>query len=696
MTFLIPQKDSKRYSVNLSTDLFGNLARVRNLDFNRPGYLALARKPYVLYTETDDADFETPIAILSDDDQYYVVTSEENFSIDIADSDISVSKLLTGTPPTNGFQSDGVFFNGELHVSGTTAIHSLSSGGSWAQDYTGLSSSYPHPLCVSEHQQYLAVGNGNTVRLISTAYALITTLTIPSDHAVTWIRWRANLLWIGTRNIQGGEAKVFLWNGSGTAAQAGYGVGSEWAFSGCNYDARSTIAVVSANGQLLYFNGSGFVPIRDDAGNEMAFPVYYTGIPWGSLAATSNLLGKVASRGMEARGSRIYMAVDSSIEFNEGGTPDYLPNFPGGLWVFDPSVGLYHKAGVDHKKHAVVTFSSLSSNTLTMRAAQVYETGDPVEVINVGSLTGDIDNIIYYAIKVSTTEIKLALTPQQALAGDNITITGSVTSASMVMNVYESVGAPKPDRTGGICLVKAAGLPRFSGSEVLYGSDVRLPSGTVIGSVMSLGMGKNVGHFVTTKLQAGAITDVFSKFVAKFGDLKISSRKIIVKYRTKKRWGLPGRRDMRGGNATWVTATTFTVNPKTFDMYSVEEGDEIEFLNGAAAGYTAHISDITEDSATQWTITIDESMPDVAVGETADILIDNWTKFKVISKNDTAVEANAGYISTTLNSENSDARNRGKWAELKIELRGYVDIEESMDFEEVMLGNTPDQNYVQG
>jgi len=43
-----------------------------------------------------------------------------------------------------------------------------------------------------------------------------------------------------------------------------------------------------------------------------------------------------------------------------------------------------------------------------------------------------------------------------------------------------------------------------------------------------------------------------------------------------------------------------------------------------------------------------------------------------------------------------NAKNKAKWIELKFELRGYTDIEETMDFEEVMLGNTPDQNYTLG
>ena len=691
MSIFIPDKASKRYSVNLATDLFGNLARTRSLDFTQPGYMSLARKPYVMYTEVEDVDFECPLAILSDDDKYYAITTEDVFSVDPRTSDVTVSKLTAGSPPSAGFQSDGVFFNSELHVSDSNGVHSYGSS-TWVSDITGLSN-VPHPLCVSEHQQYLAVGNGNQVPLYNTSYAVVTTLTVPSDHVVTWIRWRANLLWIGTRNIQGGEAKVFLWNGSGTAAQAAYGVGSEWAFSGCVYEALGTIAVVSASGLLLYFNGSGFVPLKDESGNDMAFPVYYTGVPWGSSAATFNLIGKVASRGMEARGRRIYMVVNSEISFTNGGTPSYLPNFPSGLWIFDPKVGLYHKAGMDHKKHAEVTFSALSDNTLTMSAAQVYETGDPVEVITQGSLTGDVGAEIYYAIKVSSTQIKLAYTPQQALAGVNITITGAVTSAAMVLNTYQATGAVKMGNAGGVCIVKAVGIARFSGSEVVYGADVRLPTGANIGSIMSLGMGKNVGHFVTPKIQASAVTDAFSKVVSKFSDLNIASRKIVVKYRTKHRWGLPGRQDFDGGTATWVNSTSFTINPKTYDMYSVEVGDEIEFLDGAAAGYTAHISSIVEDSATQWTITIDEAMPDVTASDTSDILIDNWTKYLTISTADDAAAAAAGFKKAALGGDNADDKNKAKWVQLKIELRGYTDITETMDFEEVMLGNTPDQLY---
>lgn len=694
MSFLIPNKEGKGYSVNLASDLFGNLARVRNMDFNRRGYLSLARKPNVLYTETQNANFETPLAICGDDDKIYVITSENIFSISPSSTDITVTEENTGTTPGGGFQGDGCFFNGVLVASDTNGFHTLDAG-SWTSRITNLSTSYPHPVCVSEHQQYLAVGNGNNVKLYTTAYALVgNELTLPSDHVVTWIRWRANLLWIGTRNIQGGEAKVYLWNGSGTAAQAGYGVGSEWAYSGCVYDVESTIVVVSASGAVLKFGGSGFVPLLDAAGNEMYFPIYYTGYAWGSSSSTSNLLGKVASRGMEARGRKIFMCVDSSYTRPNGGVPGYLPNFPGGLWVFDPKVGLYHKAGIDHAQFERVTPSSLASNTLTLPAAQVFETGDPVVLTTVGSLTGDVLAKMYYAIKVSSTELKLAATPQQAVAGDNITITGAVTSSELAFHVYESVGAHSVERTGGVFVLKGITASRFLFSEVVYSGEVDNPAGTTIGAVMSLGMGKNVGSFVTPKIQASAVTDTFDQLVSKFGDLNISTRKILVKYRTKKRWGLPGRRDWGSGTtATWATSTTFTINPKQYDMYSVQVGDEIEFLNRAGGGYTAHITAITVDSSTQWTITIDETMPDVTAAETTNILIDNWTKLATISTTDDAKAAYEGLKKLAVGGEDADSVNKAKWIELKFEMRGYTDIEDSMDFEELMLNNTPDQNY---
>jgi len=682
----IPSKASKKWSVSLESDLFGNLVRVRNLDFNKKGYLSLARKPYTFYTEAESANFESPLAILSGDNSFYVITTGEMFQIDGTVGDFSPSEKSAGSPPSFGFQTDGVWWQGLIFASGSTTVNSYTPS-TWTSRITGLSSSYPHPLCVSEHQNYLAVGDGNTVKLYNTAYSLVTTCTVPSDHVVTWIRWMGNLLYFGTRNINGGDARLFIWNGSGTAAQNAYGAACDWLFSGCEFDSKMT--VVTSRGQLLYFTGAGLAQLRTDDGREMNFPVYYTNVPWGSSAATSNLRGKVTSRGMKANGRKLYIVVNAEVDFNDGGTPDVIPNFPGGLWVADPGgPGLYHKAGADHKQRSKVTPTSLSSDTLTLSSAEIFETGDPIYCTALGSLTGDLDgDMIYYAIKVSSTEFKLALTPKQAIDGANITITGTTTGSEFMFNVYEAVGATKGN-AGPVEVFSAFGLPRFNGIEVLYGMDIRNPAGTTIGVVMSLGMGKNVGSLTTPKIQASNLKDAWQKLFAKFPPFSVSSRKIIIKYRTENRLGIPGRLNMGGGRATWVDANTFTINPKTYDFYAAAEGDEVEFISGAAAGYTGHIAagGIVVDSATQWSITLDEDMPDVAVGETSDLIVDNWTKYKTISSVDDAKAAYNGFKKAIL-------KKKAKWIQIRIELRGYTDIEESHDLEELMLINSADQTY---
>lgn len=685
MTTFIPSKDSKKYSVANRGDLFGNILRTRNIDFTNHGYISLARKAYALMTETINASFESPICLLSDDALLYMITSNAMFTLDPRDANFAPTLRNSGTPPSFGFQSDAVFFNAALYASGTTSVCSYASS-TWTSRITGLSSSYPHPLCVSEHQQYLAVGNGNTVALYNTSHTLVTTLTIPAEQIVTWIRWRGNLLFIGCRNTAGGDAKMFVWNGSGTGAQSGHGVAASWIFSGCIYG--SSILVVTSTGQLLVFSGDGFTPLRTSSGQEVNLPVYYTGTPWGSSAAASNLNGKVSSRGMVAKGTRVFLSLDDSIEYTTGGSEKTLASMPGGLWVFDPDVGLYHRAGVDHKQRVQLQPSSVSSNTLTLPSARVFETGDAVYVASKLGLTGDIAEKIYYAIKVSSTQLKLAQTPQEAIDGVAITITGTPGSSDLIaFNVYESVGSTRMERAGGVTILSSVGMPRFNGSEVVFGGDVRTSTGTTIGSVCSLGMGKNVGSFITPKIQAQNVTDIFQKLITKFPPLNISTRKIIIKYRTANRWGAPGRADWNAGSgATWVDSDTFTINPKTYDAYKLAVGDEIEFTRGAAAGYTAHVASITQDSSTQWTINLDEAMPEIVVGDTSMFMWDNWTKYKTISTTDMAKEAAKGFANMALTKN-------AKWAQFKIELRGYTDIQETMDMEELMLVNGADQKY---
>ncbi|KKL83633.1 hypothetical protein LCGC14_1972810, partial [marine sediment metagenome] len=90
--------------------------------------------------------------------------------------------------------------------------------------------------------------------------------------------WRNNVLYIGTRHLDGGNARMFLWNGSGTTHNGAFSVGAEWSYSGEEY--QSSMITVTSGGQILWFNGGGFNVLAN-------FPIYYTPIKWTTKATAS-------------------------------------------------------------------------------------------------------------------------------------------------------------------------------------------------------------------------------------------------------------------------------------------------------------------------------------------------------------------------------------------------------------------------
>lgn len=677
----IPAKQSKQYSTSQSSDLFGNLVRTRNLDFTKKGYLSLARKPITLYTSAESATFGLPLAIVAADDvTYYIVTSGGAFSLNVESPEQTFTAMTAGSPPTFSGVSDGVLFNGVFVASGTSMVCSYAAG-SWTSRITGLASVTARPLCVSEHQQFLAVGDANTVKLYNTSWALQTTLTLPSDQLVLWIRWKDGILYIGTRNSGGGNGRLYLWNGSGTAANAGYDIGASSSPSGCEHN--SAMIVFCSNGLIRKFVGGGFAPLVTDRGQTVNFPCVDDPFPDGI---------SMSNRGSLSKNGRLYVAVSSSVNDGDEGLRSERVNFPGGLYIFDKDVGLYHKGGADYKRRSLNVISAVSSNEITLTSAEVFETGDPVQCNSIGTLTGDISGgRIYYAIKTDSTHLKLANTPQQAKDGDAITITGSPSASSeLIFNVYKSVGATTLSFAGAVASTEIVEPGPFVGQDVLWGAGVYgVSTSNLVYCLMSFGMGRNVGSFIIPKIQASQVQDVFKKIIAKFPPLNLATRKILIKYRIENRWGVPGRGSFGSSilPASWATSTTFTINPKQYDMYSVEVGDEIEITRGVGAGYTAHITTITVDSETQWTVTIDEEIPSFTAGDDFEFIVDNWTKYKTISTTDDATAAAVGFKKALL-------AKRAKWVQLKVELRGYTDIEETVDMEEVMLTIGADQKYM--
>jgi hypothetical protein len=170
-------------------------------------------------------------------------------------------------------------------------------------------------------------------------------------------------------------------------------------------------------------------------------------------------------------------------------------------------------------------------------------------------------------------------------------------------------------------------------------------------------MGRNRGYFILPRVSAAGIRDTIQNLVSYFRNLRLDTDQVVIKYRKTDRFGMPVPLAITG-SATWTSSTVFTVDSTTHAVQSLEEGDEIEVVKGAGAGYTAHITTIDKTSSI-WSVTIDEELP-ISSGS-FDFIAQNWTKLATLTN------------ASTDNTRNFAQKSIGKetrWLETKIELRG--------------------------
>lgn len=648
----IPSSQSQKWRVAHGRDVSADIVNTMSMDFDQEGYAKLARKPIALYTSTDSSAFGIPLSVVNDGSQYYAVTSAGIWTTTAGSTFTRTSD--TGNEPSMSFRSDGVIFNGLLVVTGSTTVRTYN-GSTWTDRGITNSSSYPHPLCVVEHLSQIAVANGPNITTYDTSYASQATCALPLEYVVVWMRWRQNNLYIGTRNISGGNAKMFIWNGSGSFPQAGYGLQTDWMYSGDEY--ASSICTVTSTGQIMRFNGGGFDEIEH-------FPVYETPYSWTSTSSPANAIGKVAPRGMRALGDSLYINIDGSLGRGNGDFPgNFLVTQPSGLWEHQTDVGLAHKAGYVYTKYNTLTVSAVASNVLTFGgSAHNAETGDAVLMRTVSTLTGVQASQTYFAVKVSDTTISLALTPYDAYNGNVITIGGSASTDSIDFSVYNSVGAIS-DVTPG-CVSVFTNLPfyDFYGLEVMWGGRCDNASATTVSSLMSFGLGRNYGSMVTAPIYSSNVTDSFQKIIQKIKRLNLDTDKIRVKYRSTDRLGTPTPTytNSTNGKATWTDHNTFTVDNLYKSVSSIATGDEVTIISGAGAGKVAHVSSYSVNSTT-YTIVLDETITNITPGDISDVIIDNWTLINDITN---ATETMVDNYSQSL------PEGAGSWIQFKIELRG--------------------------
>jgi len=651
-------------------DTFGDIVASRNIDLNDSGKLKLARKAMALFSygisgsaaAGEDPGFQgTVLNVLTDDTYGYILTPTTQFVMQM-DNSVAAIETPATNKPTYGFDSDSEIFNGIVHVSGGQYVSALPAGTSAPYSgrvISGLSTTVPHPLCALANKPLLAVGNGSEVKIYNTSYSNTVSIALPAQFYATSIRSRGNNIYIGTRHIYGGEARLFIANGSATTPDNGYGCGADWIYSQCEYQAR--MCIVTSAGQIRSFNGGGF----DEVAN---FPVYKTPFSWASTNPNSYLVGRVANRGMTASGDFLYLCIDGSLNQGAGVYPgQFLANQPSGLWEFTTKSGLFHKAAIGFNSRLRFTVSAANSGYITTPTAHQAQTGDPV-LANPVALTGLTAGQVYYAIVdsgASTTTMRLALSPADAYAGKYVSIGGTPTTDYVVVDRYETFGTDFLSYPGAVFAFGRLKPSSFFGTEVFFGAGLYDTTLTLYKAALcSLGMARNRGQFTTVRFPALGIEDLFNRLTAFVDSLNLDSDQIIVKFRTHKRFGLPSPAAFSGNGATWTSATTFTIDTNTKDVKSMAVGDEITVIKGANAGYTAHIT-VTDTSSSTYVVTIDESMP--TTSGNFDFVADYWIKWQAWTASNLADMKSA--IKKTLPGA------KGNWVQFKFELRGHVILE---------------------
>jgi len=645
---------TKQWSQSNSSDLYGNISVTKNINFDSEGYLKLSNSPRLAMRASVDADFDNPAAILfSEDYGFFAITWDDAFSVDEKILSTYPTQVATAGVPVGDIESDAVFFGGLMVVSQDTDVDYYDPvAETWTDTNITLTADGQHPMANFISLSALAIANVNTVKLISSPITatsgtagLITTLTIPADFQITSICYLNQNLYVATQNVYGGHAFLYVWNGSGSAAQQAYEVDSNIIFSLCVH--KGAIVCLTGQGELLRFTGGGFESLD-------AFPVFYTDRSVSDYSST-NIYKNV----MKSNGDLLYILFCDSE--NAGAR---MLNQPEGIWCYDEKVGLHHRYSLSGSLVDIQTINTSAVNTTTNQitvASPALVTGTEVYYRANGgtALAGLTDDTKYFVIKIDATHIQLASTKALAVAATPIDLTGTGNAAqTLVFFPNIDYGTFWNDRVMSLCIIdRPTDKPQY-GTDVIWGAEV--DQRTLTGDNAALGTTtasvEARGYFITPKIFSEDITDSFNLLSLKFSPFASELDKIIIKYRLVDDMRHTIDTQNSAWRATWTSTTTFTATQT--DLSSAVVGDEVEFLDGAGAGLIAHITTIVNNSGT-YTITIDETFDNYITGDVATFIFRNWTKFYTID----STNSSDGYIAESLGVT-------GKFIQLKVELRG--------------------------
>jgi len=617
------------YTQPNNSDLFGSLWYTRNISLDEAGYLKLSSRAVSIASEKTDNNVGTVMSFGRSGFSggtltFYAVTSDKPLIITLSSTSLSVvSDTETGSPQFT-FDSAGRWFHNLWIVTDANDFFSKDPTSGTYTDRGNLTADVAHPIEVFRNKDRICFGDGNTVKMYSESggtFTLDKTLVLPADFEVIGLAYSnyqmgiiANLS--DTVPGQNQDAYFFTWDGSTTEAGAGVPVNSDKTIAFCAY--KGTWALLTRAGELIGYTGGGFSDLSK-------LPFYAKGISWGDLSTSRDNYGD----SMVVSGSRIYMNINGFLGAYGNKFEQYLQNNPGGIWCYEPTIGLTHRYSPSISPASVLTVTQANINTttnvMTKTAGTIPSTGSPVKYLNQGNLIGGIMSpIVYYCIKLSSTTFSLANTRQEAIDGTAIDLTsqGDTNNYFLAPEQYD------------------------------FGQSYQ---NTVSGF-------ENRGVSVSPKIPSSAIEDTLQKSYTSFRPLG-DDDKLIVKTKSKELLGLPistpQARSSTKNQCFWTSPDEFYTGADLSDAKNaLDDGIELEceVIAGAGAGTLVRITGITYESGL-YSVTLEEEVLGAGSGRRCDVLIDNWDTVGVITNDDKK------YKETAVGTQSN-------WHKVKVELRG--------------------------
>ena len=220
------------------------------------GKLKLSRKAFNRYNSGNNANLGYSLGLTYYDDQYLALTDDSIFQYDFGGD--AVSEITGGTPALN---SDLQVIYGLAYFTEDANLSSFN-GSTVTSSLYSLTTGVPHPMTVFDSFTTfkLAIGDGNLVHLLNSSHADSgTDLVLPAQYQVTSLTYRNGYLYIGTKNLNGGEAKVFVWDGNSANANFEIPVGATQIYSIIPY--KTSVAFITNKGQLFAVSGNSPVEL---------------------------------------------------------------------------------------------------------------------------------------------------------------------------------------------------------------------------------------------------------------------------------------------------------------------------------------------------------------------------------------------------------------------------------------------------